>query len=116
MVREGVQLVEPIQGRSAESGREDEAHAFVTKALASKGRLEGVDMGERILRASVEGDMKWLNFLLLVVIEDTFGKRPRSWLLPKGLKAAVLLTLQTPNLLEEKLLHGRVGMREGLRC
>ncbi|CAL2264586.1 unnamed protein product [Prunus armeniaca] len=93
--------VKPIQGRSAEGGREDEAHAFVTKALASEGRLEGVDMGERILRASVEGDTEWLN-VLLVVIEDTFGKGPKSWLRPEGLVAAVLLTLQMPNFLEKK--------------
>ncbi|CAL8161490.1 unnamed protein product [Prunus armeniaca] len=109
----GVQPVEPIQGRRAEGGKEEEAHAFVTKAMASEGRSEEMDMGERILRASVEGDTEWLNVLLLVVIEDTFGKGPKSWLRPEGLVAAVLLTLQTPNFLEEKP-HDWVGMTEGL--
>ncbi|CAL8152867.1 unnamed protein product [Prunus armeniaca] len=67
-------------------------------------------MSERILRASVEGDAEWLDFLLLVVIEDTLSKGPRSWLRPEGLVAAVLLTFLTPNLFTEKP-HGRVGMR-----
>ena len=72
-------------------------------------------MGEKILCASVEGDTEWLNVLLLVVIEDTFGKRLRSWLRPEGLLATPLLTLQVPDLLKENP-HGRVGMREGLEC
>ncbi|CAL2239187.1 unnamed protein product [Prunus armeniaca] len=69
-------------------------------------------MGERVLCAGVEGDTKGLNVLLLVIIEDTLGKGPGSWLRPEGLVAAVLLTLQT---LEEKP-HGRVGMRESVEC
>ncbi|CAL2270994.1 unnamed protein product [Prunus armeniaca] len=68
------------KGRAAEGGREEEAHAFVTEALATEDRLEGVNMGERILRASVEGDTKRLNVLLLVVIKDAFGKGSSSWL------------------------------------
>ncbi|CAL2246898.1 unnamed protein product [Prunus armeniaca] len=76
--------------RDAEGGREEEAHAFVTKALASEGKLEGVDMGEKILRASIEGDTE-------------------------GLVAALLLTLQVSNLLKYKP-HGWVSMREGLGC
>ncbi|CAL9010609.1 unnamed protein product [Prunus brigantina] len=59
-------------------------------ALASDDRLEGVDIGERILRASIEGDAEWLNVFLLVIIEDTFGKEPRSCLRPEGLVAATV--------------------------
>ncbi|CAL2277493.1 unnamed protein product [Prunus armeniaca] len=70
---------------------------------------------ERILRASVEGDAEWLDVFLVVVIKDAFGEGPESWLRLEGLVTAVLLILQTPNLLEEKP-HGRVGMREGLGC
>ncbi|CAL2247500.1 unnamed protein product [Prunus armeniaca] len=72
-------------------------------------------MGERILRASVEGNAEWLNVLLLVVIEDMLGKGLRAWLLPEGLMAAVLLTLQTSDVLEEEP-HSRVGMRENTGC
>ncbi|CAL8133924.1 unnamed protein product [Prunus armeniaca] len=72
-------------------------------------------VGERILRASVKGDAEWLDVLLVVVIKDAFGEGPRSWLCPEGLVIAVLLILQTPNLLEEKP-YGQVGMREGLGC
>ncbi|CAL9012741.1 unnamed protein product [Prunus brigantina] len=68
-------------------------------------------MGERILHASVEGSTERLNVLLLVIIEDTFGKGPRAWLRPEGLMAAMLLTLKTSNLLEKKP-HGWVDMRE----
>ncbi|CAL9012710.1 unnamed protein product [Prunus brigantina] len=102
-----VQPVEPIQGRSAESGREEEAHAF--------GRLERMYMGQRIFGASVEGDAEGLDVLFLVVIEDAFGKGPRSWFRPKGLVGALLLALQAPNLLKKKS-HGRVGMRDSLEC
>ncbi|CAL2239188.1 unnamed protein product [Prunus armeniaca] len=35
-----VQVVCGVQGRTTKGGREDEAHAFVTKALASESRLE----------------------------------------------------------------------------
>ncbi|CAL9021049.1 unnamed protein product [Prunus brigantina] len=111
----GAQPVEPIQGRATEGGREEEAHAFVNEALAPHGKLERMYMGERILRASVEGDAEGLDVFLLVVIKDAFGKGPRSWLRPEGLVAALLLAQQAPDLLKEKP-HGRVGMRESLGC
>ena len=110
----GVEPVEPIQGRAAEGGREEEAHAFISKAFAPKGRLEGVDVGERILRASVESDAEWLDIFLLVVVEDTLGKRPWPWFRPEGLMAAMLLAFQAPDLLEEKP-HSRVGMRKSFK-
>ncbi|CAL8112661.1 unnamed protein product [Prunus armeniaca] len=72
-------------------------------------------VGERILRASLEGDAKWLDVLLLVIIKNAFGKGPRSWLCPEGLVVALLLALQAPDFLEEKP-HCRVGMRESLGC
>ncbi|CAL8094226.1 unnamed protein product [Prunus armeniaca] len=75
---------EGMLGCAADGGREDEAYVFVTKARASEGKLERVDIGERIIRASVEGNTEWLNVLLLVVIEDTFSKGPESWLRPRG--------------------------------
>ncbi|CAL8116968.1 unnamed protein product [Prunus armeniaca] len=109
----GVQPVKPIQGRATESGREEEAHAFVSEALAPQGRLERMYVVERILRASVEGDAEWLDVLLLMVIKDTFSKGPKSWLCPEGLVVALLLALQAPDFLKEKP-HCRVGMRESL--
>ena len=111
----GVEPVEPIQGRAAEGGREKEAHAFISEALAPKGRLEGVDVGERVLRASVESDAEWLDIFLLVVVEDAFGKGPWSWFCPEGLMAAMLFAFQAPDLFKEKP-HGRVGMRKSFRC
>ncbi|CAL2254411.1 unnamed protein product [Prunus armeniaca] len=70
-------------------------------------------VGERILRASVEGDAKWLDVLLLVVIKDAFGKGPRLWLCLEELVVALLLALQAPDFLKEKP-HCQVGMRESL--
>ncbi|CAL8107491.1 unnamed protein product [Prunus armeniaca] len=72
-------------------------------------------VGKGILCASVEGDAERLDFLLLVVIKDAFGKGPRSWLRPEGLVVALLLILQASDLLKEKS-HCRVGMRESLGC
>ena len=80
----GMEPVEPIQGRAAEGGREEEAHAFISEAFAPKGRLEGVDVGERVLRASVESDAEWLDIFLLVVVEDTLGKGPWPWFAQRG--------------------------------
>ena len=110
----GVEPVEPIQGRAAEGGREKEAHAFISEAFAPKGRLEGVDVGERVLRASVESDAEGLDIFLLVVVEDAFGKGPWSGFCPEGLMAALFFAFQAPDLFEEKP-HGRVGMRKSFR-
>ena len=103
--------IEPVLGWAAEGRREDESHAFVSEAFAPKGRLERVDMGEMVLRASVESDAERLDIFLLVVVKDTFSKGPRSWFCPEGLMAAMLFALQTPDLFKEKP-HGRVGMRK----
>lgn len=74
-----------------------------------------MDVGQGILRARVEGNAKWLNVLLLMVVEDTFGKGPRTWFRPEGLVTSVLFTLQASDLLKEEA-HGRVGMRESVVC
>ena len=110
----GVEPIEPIQGRAAEGGREEEAHTFISEAFAPKGRLEGVDVGERIRRASVESDAEWLDIFLLVVVEDMLSKGPWPWFRPEGLMAAMLLALQAPDLFEEKP-HSRVGMRKSFK-
>ncbi|KAL6269878.1 hypothetical protein ACE6H2_026789 [Prunus campanulata] len=102
-------------GCATEGRREKETHALITKALASEGRLEGMDMGEGVLRACVRGNTKWLNALLLVVVEDTLSEGPRARFSPEGLVAAVLLALEASHLLKEEA-HGRVGMRDSVAC
>ncbi|CAL9021023.1 unnamed protein product [Prunus brigantina] len=111
----GVQPIEPVQSSATKGRRENEAHAFVVKALASEGGLKRVDMGDGILLARVEGNAERLNVLLTIVLEDAFPEGARAWFRPEELMATTLLTLKTSDLLKKKP-HGRVDMRENTRC
>ncbi|CAL9020924.1 unnamed protein product [Prunus brigantina] len=112
----GVQPIELVQSSATKGRRENEAHAFVVKALASEGGLKRVDMGDGILLARVEGNAERLNVLLTItMVMNTFSEGARAWFRPEELMATTLLTLKTSDLLKKKP-HGRVDMRENTRC
>ncbi|CAL8155440.1 unnamed protein product [Prunus armeniaca] len=76
------------------------------------GRLKRIDVGQKVFLTHVEGEAKQLNILFLTIVEDTLGKGAKAWLRPKGLVVAMLLVLETSNLLKNKS-HGMIDMREG---
>lgn len=99
-----VQPVEPVQSGAIEGEGKKDAHGFITETFASEGRLKRMDVGQGVLFNCVEGDVKQLNVLFLMIVEDTL------WLHPKWLIAAVLLMLEMANLLKKKS-HGKIGVR-----